>query len=206
MTPELLFTDNVDRRTMDDTIEKKEELDPTVGQVVSDEEKRKEDEKKNAARYLKTTEEKKKQAREAWEKENARIKQMTGREIPDEYRKKQEALIDQGIEPRHLTVRGGSDAHAFEDFNDEIYKGTGLEQIAKEIKEVGLNEGMTEEKKKEFHNRIDALTGLGQVTEDENQRIKSDINEAVLKSQGAENSYLMQEAAGGNGQASGSER
>lgn len=170
-------------RDMDDVVEKVEEkLEETVGKVKSDAEKKEEEARLNAAKYQAVTQEQKEKARKAWEEWSKKQKEK-GMDIPERYKKMQNDFIEKGIEPRHL-VGGASDSHAFAGFDAEKYKGSKLSDIARELKEAGMKEEVDNQKLLEFSQRVDLMAQLGEISEDENQRFKSDINEIIVRIQG----------------------
>lgn len=172
------------RSTMDDDIESKEPaLDETVGSAPDPEKKgdapdsKKDDEKK--AKFIKASREQQEKAKKAWEEENKKI-EARGQKIPENVRRMQADFIEKGIEPRHV-VSGASDGGPFAEFDAGKYKDTGLKDVAIRLKQAGQREEITEERLKEINEEVNVLTRMGTISEDENRRFKSDVNELIVK-------------------------
>ncbi len=195
-------------KQMDDVVEKKEEtvLDPTIGFVEDIEKQRekkereaKENDKKEAdkkdeekkAKYVKASKEQQDKARKAWEKANELIR-SSGKEVPESLQRQQQSYIERGIEPRHL-IGGASDGGPFGEFNADKYKDNPtLFEVAKELKELGKREEVTEEKLNEIKQIVYTMSELGNITEDTRHEFESDINEIIVKNQQSESPEQQQ--------------
>lgn len=190
------FVRNPEAILMDDTIEQKEDSVP-VGRPTEESEqaKKEKEEKEKQAKFVAVSKEQQDKARKAWEEWRKKIQEM-GQAVPERHEEQVKEFIERGIEPRHI-VSGASDGGPFANFDAEKYKANeGLYNLAKELQEAGRREEITDERIDDFKKRLDTMTQLGQISEDENRRFNSDINKAIVPVQEIDTAPTGESAVG----------
>lgn len=176
---------------MDENIEKAEK----TGEGGEDKEK-----KKKAVEVVTVAEEKKEQARKAWEEENKK-REAKGEKITDEDKELQRRMIERGKGP----LGGGSGDGYFEKFPTDRFDNTPLKDFAEEVKQLGQNSQITEERLQQITTLVNDMIGLNSVSEDVGRDFIEEINKVRTardtgQPYGEQASFPMQEAAGGQGE------
>ena len=154
---------------MDDNIEKKEENIEGEGVAKETQEK---DKVQKVAEALAVVDQRKAKARQAFDEENKR-KEARGEQITEEEKEIQRQMVERGLGP----VGGGSGDGYFENFPVGKYENdSSLKDFALEVKRLGENNQITEDKLQEISQRVREMVGAGITPDDRGDEFIEDIS------------------------------
>ncbi len=164
LTPPRQLAYPVQRGSMDENIEKEEKTTAPEGQGVNSEKKE----------TPVVTDEGREKAKNAWAEE-VKKREAKGEKITDEQKEIQRQMIEHGILPQ---VAPQGDGY-FEKFPVKKFeKNQSLKDFAIELRKLGENRSVTEDRLKEIALAVSDLEGVGSITADQSQEFIEEMSKA----------------------------